>query len=373
MYSLHLELNLPLLNYKGKKMQENIFSAVSRLICGEDEEKATAFLIAPNKAVTATHAITNAFEGEDITLEFLNISKTPIIKKAKPIMLSEYHHESPVTVLELEESIDLDYYLEFCDYELDGRDICDIYGYPVTKWAVGSSFEISVSRRLNDNMTKIYDWNLDLDHNSKIEEFAGLSGSPLIFNDKVVGVMLTESKENGKAISLGAISTLNFKTVLDELNIPITSDNDDLFDHNHLSDFNYDNSIFIAKLESAGIIEHEICKKDFYSAEIVKKKIESKNIKVQLNKFKKLSSDLQSVWATQYMRHQEEIDGNKLLITVYTRVEDLSESTLKSDDSIPLVAKKGMLHQLADECRIGWIKDYKNKLREYLDIKENNR
>ncbi|MCH5586348.1 hypothetical protein MK805_15500 [Shimazuella sp. AN120528] len=356
-------------------MQENIFSAVSRLICGDDEEKATAFLISPNRAVTATHAITNALEGEDIILEFLNISNTLITKKAKPIAISEDLNNSPITVLELEESIDLDYYLEFSDYELNGSDICNTYGYPVTTWAVGSAFEISVTRRIKDNMTKAYDWDLDLDHHSKIEEFEGLSGSPLIFNNKVVGVILAESKENGKAISLGAISTPNIKGVLDELEISIASDDDDdLFDNmDLLSDLNYDNSIFIAKLESAGIMEHEICQRDFYSAEIVKKKIESKNMKVQLNRFKMLRRDLHSVWWTQYLEHQEEVNGYRLLTKVYTRVEDLSESTLKSDDLISLIAKKGMLHQLADECRIGWIKDYKIKLREYLDIKENKR
>lgn len=70
------------------KVESEYETAIGRLICGgEITDKATAFLISPTKAITATHALDEYYleEGE-ICLEFLNINKEPI--KEKHLLLS---------------------------------------------------------------------------------------------------------------------------------------------------------------------------------------------------------------------------------------------------------------------------------------------
>ena len=76
---------------------------------------------------------------------------------------------------------------------------------------------------------------------------------------------------------------------------------------------------------------------------------------------------LYSLWNTQYRLYKDPIDGNELLAHTYMRVEDLDESTLKSIDEINLLAKKGMLHQLAEDKKIGWVEDFIEKLEKYLE------
>ena len=62
-------------------------------------------------------------------------------------------------------------------------------------------------------------------------------------------------------------------------------------------------------------------------------------------------------------------DGNELLFRTYERIEDADTAALSCSTlpEVSLVAKKGMLHQWAEECSIGWLRDYKEKLREFLE------
>lgn len=137
-----------------------------------------------------------------------------------------------------------------------------------------------------------------------------------------------------------------------------------------IDEIDYSEDIFIAKLESAQIFEHEMCQNEFYNAEIVQNTIKSKEVEEELIALENLKKKLHNTWFPEYLTYDDKEKGMNLLSSVYKRVEDLNSSVLKHDD-ISIVAKKGFLHQLADECKVGWVKDYKNKLEEYLKIKEN--
>ena len=83
---------------------------------------------------------------------------------------------------------------------------------------------------------------------------------------------------------------------------------------------------------------------------------------------KSLKSVLNEVWLTQYMLYDDVFDGNRLLAMVNKRIEDLNDSdTLKTNLDVSSSEKKGILHQLADECTIGWVRNYKEKLKEFLE------
>ncbi|MBN8211091.1 hypothetical protein JI666_20355 [Bacillus sp. NTK071] len=348
--------------------------AVARLICGEGTkaEKATAFLVSSNKAVTARHAIEDYYnQSKEIYLEFLNIDTEPVVRKATPYDISPIG-SSPVSVLELEEEIILDTYLEFSDYQIEKDDKYETYGYPVVKWNVGERTNSYISRRIEREMTGFYDWDIDLKHDSKIETFRGLSGSPLIVNGRLVGVILAESVANGKAISLGAVSIEKITSLLQHLDIPIYTfteeyELDEIYELDEGSD--YSDAVFVAKLESASIYDHEDCQEEFFNADIAKSSIESRGFRPELKSLSNLRFSIKSIWKTEHRNYKEEVDGNELLKIVYKTVEQLSETTLKSDLPLSLIVKKGILHQLSDECKVGWVKNYKKRLNEFMEAK----
>lgn len=130
----------------------------------------------------------------------------------------------------------------------------------------------------------------------------------------------------------------------------------------------YGNMLFVKKLENAKISLIDGCKRDFFNAEFAEYIIKSKGDPERIRLFGNLKRKVHTFWETQYRRYQDETDGNDLLTRVYERIEDADTTTL-SCSSLPevsMIAKKGMLHQWAEECSVGWLKDYKNKLEEYL-------
>ena len=145
-----------------------------------------------------------------------------------------------------------------------------------------------------------------------------------------------------------------------------------IYENDDLSGLGYDDSIFIKKLECAHIFEKEMCKKEFFNAEIAKITIESKGNVKDLKVYNQLKYKIQSIWYPQYMQYAEEIDGNILLAKTYERIEEFDTTTLKTIDDISLIAKKGMLHQLSDECKVGWVKNYEEKLEQYLNKEESD-
>lgn len=143
--------------------------------------------------------------------------------------------------------------------------------------------------------------------------------------------------------------------------------NEIIYDINDFSDISYDDCIFIKMLESANIFDTAECKNDFFNAEIAKQKIISKGQNSELIVYKQLMTKLKSIWKTQYNIHKHPTDGNELLNNIYLRVEDLDTTALAASDDINLLAKKGMLHQLADEKRIGWVENYLKVLEAYME------
>lgn len=149
--------------------------------------------------------------------------------------------------------------------------------------------------------------------------------------------------------------------------------NEIIYDINDFSDISYDDCIFVKMLESANIFDTAEYKNDFFNAEIVKQKIISKGQNRELLMYKQLLSKLKSVWGTQYNIHKHATDGRELLNNTYLRVEDLDTTTLTANNDISLLAKKGMLHQLADEKRIGWVENYLKVLEAYMEGENGDR
>lgn len=131
----------------------------------------------------------------------------------------------------------------------------------------------------------------------------------------------------------------------------------------------YDSMIFVKKLENAKIEMIDGCKRDFFNAECVEYIIESKGDSECIRLLQNLKRKVYEFWETQYRRYQRDDDGNDLLTRTYERIEDADTSALSCSvlPEVSLGAKKGMLHQWAEECSIGWLRNYKEKLEEFLE------
>ncbi len=137
---------------------------------------------------------------------------------------------------------------------------------------------------------------------------------------------------------------------------------------NELNVEQFNDMIFVKKLENANIALLDGCKRDFFNAELVEQTIESKGDPENIRLLNNLKQKVYSLWETQFRRYSDDLDGNELLSRTYERIEDTDTTTLNCP-AIPeasLFSKKGILHQWAEECSIGWLKDYKQKLKEYL-------
>lgn len=134
------------------------------------------------------------------------------------------------------------------------------------------------------------------------------------------------------------------------------------------AEVDFSNNIFIAKLKSAKIEEHlEMFERQFYNAEILEKETFSKGVKTEEQELASLKALVLDLWLTQYQQYKHNDDGNELIGRVCQRVEDEDSGSLKTALNANVIDKKGMLHQWANECKLGWIKDYKVKLKEYYD------
>lgn len=131
----------------------------------------------------------------------------------------------------------------------------------------------------------------------------------------------------------------------------------------------YDDMIFVKKLENAKIEMIDGCKRDFFNAEFAEYIIKSKGDTERIRLLQNLKRKVYDFWETQYRRYQDDDNGNELLTRTYERIEDADTAAL-SCSSLPevsLAAKKGMLHQWAEECSVGWLRNYKEKLEEFLE------
>ncbi|WP_247926593.1 ABC-three component system protein [Streptococcus parasanguinis] len=130
----------------------------------------------------------------------------------------------------------------------------------------------------------------------------------------------------------------------------------------------YNDIIFISMLKSAQIADVDDLKVDFYNAEIARHESLSKDDINGKKQYDNLRMKIHSIWKTQYRLYKQPNDGNCLINQTYLRIEDLDSSTLGSSISdFNLLAKKGILHQLADDKELGWVDNFIAVLEKYME------
>jgi V8-like Glu-specific endopeptidase len=177
--------------------------SIPKVECGK--QKGTAFLVSPNIALTATHAVADFLnEGKEVKLTFRDISGVEsIIVYATPLVNGD-DHEYPIIALQLAREINEIPSLECIDYKFNTAVECFSFGYPPARSNEGTFIDLTV---VNYHENIFYGgWNLDLKINDGIKDFQGVSGAPVIFDNRVVGVIQRQVSEDGEASRLSGVS-----------------------------------------------------------------------------------------------------------------------------------------------------------------------
>lgn len=176
---------------------ELIEKNVALVECGG--EKGTAFLIRNNQALTVRHCVEKYFEDghNPIELHFINIQKTEVFRTAIPNGLT--NDADQIIILDLNEGVCIDHpTLAFGTIPIFKQ--VEIFGYSCAE-AAWDRFEISKS--YNDNHVKINDATMILRPViTKQKDFKGLSGAPVIFNEKIVAVVQEQTTQASDAICI---------------------------------------------------------------------------------------------------------------------------------------------------------------------------
>ena len=202
-------------------MIEKVKQAVAQLKCGEHD--GTAFLISSDIAITATHCILENIAGnKEIVLMFYNIvdkEKFPI----KATLISEKN--SPLAILKLEEVVETEYIQLVCYSDNMKRNTEVVsYGYPVVEGVDGYPVDLYINDYISPNTMNDYDISLLISEKSKISDYSGMSGSPVLFRNQAIGILIEESVEVSQssrcATGLKLISNHKVQENLEKSGVP---------------------------------------------------------------------------------------------------------------------------------------------------------
>lgn len=186
---------------------------IARIECGNNQ--GTAFLISEKIAITALHCIEDYTEDDKIILQFLNITENIITINAKAIEIDLSNEIGvDIAILELEEKISGFENLSFENSIISEKSIWNTFGYPASERNDGLPIEGIVSQK--KMKYNVNDFDLILEYNGQNFNTDGLSGSPVIINGKVQGI-ITYDKDNRNL--LGAFSIDKIIPLLEKVKI----------------------------------------------------------------------------------------------------------------------------------------------------------
>lgn len=121
----------------------------------------------------------------------------------------------------------------------------------------------------------------------------------------------------------------------------------------------YEESLFIKKLKAAGFSLLTSAKTEFFNAELLTQEIYDKGDTSEINSLEGLQEKLRSIWETRFNETFRTGQFELIYSDVMKVVEDYDDSKLQVKKIMAsFVHKKGVLHQLANICEIGWTRDF---------------
>lgn len=194
--------------------EKQIKANIAHLKCGNSQ--GTAFLISSNQAITAFHCIEEYSENIPIELNFKDTLNPKIIKATPINMMYSFENDLDIIVLELEYEVLHQEYLELSQELLSNQSSWKTFGYPQIESIDGIFLEGKILYEKRQDTPENYD--LVVQTKESITNTEGMSGSPLIVDGKVYGII---SYDRNKRNSLGVVSIKKAIKIFETLKINI--------------------------------------------------------------------------------------------------------------------------------------------------------
>ena len=133
-------------------------------------------------------------------------------------------------------------------------------------------------------------------------------------------------------------------------------------------EIDYSESLFIKKLEDCGITEYNSAKEQFFNAELLAHEITDKGIDHEIKSLISLRKKIHSIWETKYAKAVGTNNFSQLYPDIMEYIENQDKKILSSPAiKASFFHKKGIAHQMANRCEVGWTKDYREVYRKYVE------
>jgi len=193
-------------------MLENILQQiVCKIICGTDN--GTGFLISKNRLLTARHCISDYIDEKKEIEIFLNNEKIDT-----NVHLLYNDADTDVAILEVDSNFDIEH---ICLSAIKPRQKKQwtSWGFPDAK-TYGQFTYGQVANVLSTTVARS-DIDLTINPEYSLSDYSGLSGAPVIVDNKIVGILRLQTDN-----SLNALSIDSFKGVLANLDIEFETDSE---------------------------------------------------------------------------------------------------------------------------------------------------
>ena len=168
----------------------------------EGEKNGNAFLIDNRRVLTIKHCLSN--QTEKVKLVFPKLQEGKIIERYAVVCEQLSKSEDSWVLMELEDDIDVPS-IRIAAICLQPFEKVVVYGYDGNYLASGKWTKFQSSASVIPNPDLIQDMLFD-PVNSEEKNFSGLSGSPIVKGNCIIGIVSQETLENSQAISIHGIS-----------------------------------------------------------------------------------------------------------------------------------------------------------------------
>ncbi|WP_305374054.1 trypsin-like serine protease [Photobacterium leiognathi] len=181
----------------------NLNKITYKIICESEDgsdNSGTGFLVSKNKIITAYHVV------EDCDVIKIYNETQYICNATISHNINEKFKCLDVAILNLDKNIDFNNNDVFLVKNINPGTKWKTRGYPAPKSA-GDNILYHDDNIVNQVLDRLKNnkINVELEHQKKYGSYKGFSGAPLVVEDRIVGIIVTESTEQGKSYELNAL------------------------------------------------------------------------------------------------------------------------------------------------------------------------
>ena len=195
-------------------IERNYLYRITCLVhCGT--RNGTGFLVQSNLVVTASHTLSQYLLDPTINITVTFSDNDAHTEKLTVIPSSDKWKCSPISILTLPYDIETNLQPLGINDPIEGN-LASAFGY-LNNETIGMNFDFEINRFVLRN-----DPNCDFANTvlapkeERTIDFSGLSGAPVVVDNRIVGILLWQSAQNGTATCIKALTALSFRQMLEE-------------------------------------------------------------------------------------------------------------------------------------------------------------